>query len=197
MKSNIELTRVSRSDFSPEQYGEHITHLILEAQSDDPTIVLHSHDEIIKRFSASVVAIMDGRIIWNTSLYPTHMKPFNTLSYQGRDISMGECGTTVVEKWIRMKGIGRALVEKALEEFWCLYDGIVTGTVNERMVRLRESLGFREIPFPKELYEEWKKFLSPKMVGWKEEFKERAKCMFLQRNITKEEFDYILSVLSE
>ena len=65
------------------------------------------------------------------------------------------------------------------------------------MFTLRMHQWFENIPFPKELYEEWKKYLAPFMQGWDWEFQERAKCMMYNLNLTEQQKNELINMLQK
>lgn len=64
------------------------------------------------------------------------------------------------------------------------------------MFNLRCSLWFEQVPFPKDLYNEWKKFLSQKMKWWEKEFEQRAKCIIHFKDLSDDIRTHILHLLT-
>ncbi|MDD2487707.1 MAG: hypothetical protein PHS92_05050 [Candidatus Gracilibacteria bacterium] len=175
MQSNEQKPIIGHSPeiLSPDDYVMQMQNLVRRSIKNDPTLVLHSAEEIRNRYENSIIAVLDNKIIGNTSIYPTKMKPLDMLNGQ----KIGECGSTVVEIDKRHKGLGKALSAKAMKILSKKYNALICATINERMENIRKSLGFEYVRFPQEYYDEGRKYLSPLLKGGIIEFESRAKCM--------------------
>lgn len=168
------------------EYVRSIRTLIERSMKVDPTLVLHSREEILGKYPRSIVAFHKNtrEIIWNSSLYPTEFRSLALLQTPPKNASwitwfrIGESGSSVIDPRFRRLGIGREMIIQADVLYWTQYDAIIWATVNPVMKELRiRELGYEIAPFPKDLYEEWKKFLAPRMRWWIREFEEKAVCL--------------------
>jgi|UPI000370D6F7 hypothetical protein len=57
--------------------------------------------------------------------------------------------------------------------------------------------GFERIPFPKELYEEGKKYLAQYMKGGEVEFEARAKCMLYNIKLSEKTKNALITLLQK
>lgn len=167
--------------FTEKEYIAHIKTLVQKSISHDPTLILHSDEEIQKKYHSSIVVFDRGlrRMIWNSSIYSTTFACLQELSDSfGRPIKIGETGSSVIDPNYRNYGIGKRLIIEAELQLWRQYDAIIGATVNTIMrdMRIRE-LWYEIVPFPNDLYEEWKKYLAPRMIGGIKEFEEKATCI--------------------
>ena len=164
---------------------------------NNPTMVLHTDEEILSKYSSSIIAVLHWKIIWNASIYPTNMKPLNALVLWWKNIRVGETWSVIIHPNLRGKWIGKKLINKALQTFCDNYDVIVEATVNDIMFVLSTHQWFERIPFPKALYEEGKKYLAPQM-NWKEfEFKQKAKCLMYNVSLTQEQKNDLICILEK
>ncbi len=178
-------------------YVNKVKQLIQEERKSDQTIVLHSDEEIRSKYTSSIIAILNGEIIWNASIYPTQMRPLNTLILDGKKIRIGESWSVIIHPDFRGQWFGKKLTMTSLATFAHKYDIIVGATVNPKMFSLRIQQGFENIPFPRELYEEGKKYLAPFMTGWEAEFIQRAKCVMYNINLTEQQKKELIKILQK
>lgn len=195
MNNNIQILRAEDSPILEDKYLKSMKQLILRIQKDDPTIVLHTDNEIMDKYKNSLIAILDDEIIWNTSIYNTKMKPLDNIYFAWNKINIWECGSSFVKKEYREIWLWKELVNKWLEVFWSNFDALVWATVNDIMFHLRCSFWFEQIPFPQEYYDEWKEFLSKKMKWWIDEFWKRAKCIMHFQSLSDDVRKHILDIL--
>jgi len=195
MNNNIQILRASESMVSENEYLDSIKTLITETQKEDPTVVLHSDEEIIEKFKDSIIAIINGEIVWNTSIYETNMEPLNEVYKDWKKVKIWECGSTFIKKEYRKLWLWKQLVKTWLKEIGPDFWALLWATVNNIMFNLRCSLWFEEIPFPKKYYEEGRQYLWTKMKWWIEEFEQRAKCTMHFQNTTKEVREHISNIL--
>lgn len=179
------------SILSKKEYLWETQRLIKESIIHEPTLVLHSPKEILNRYNHSIIAILGNSLIANTSIYPTHMKPLDSISW----INIWECGSTVVEIWYRDLWIWKTTILKAMELLWPNYDALVCATINHKMENIRKKLWFEYVKFPKEYYEEWKIHISPKLEWWAKEFENRAKCLMNFSRLSESKRKLILDLL--
>jgi hypothetical protein len=59
--------------------------------------------------------------------------------------------------------LGKKITHQVIESLAAPYDILVGATVSDIMYMLMTHQGFKNIPFPKALYEEGKKYLAPFM----------------------------------
>lgn len=184
--------------FTQKNYITHTKLLIQKSLRIDPTLVLHSDEDIGNRFTNSIVAIDENSswIIGNSSLYPTTFPSLLELRNQSWDvIQIGETGSSVIDPHYRNQGIWKRLIMEAHERLWKRYDAIIGATVNTVMRDMRmNELGYEIAPFPSDLYEEWKIHLAPKMSGGIREFEEKAVCLIKFRILSVR--DKILAALN-
>lgn len=91
---------------SMDEYVHRVKDLVRASIQYDPTLVLHSDDAIAGKYHHSMVIMEGDHMIANTSIYPTSMKPLDTLlDTNGNPITVGECGSTVVDIEKRYSGI--------------------------------------------------------------------------------------------
>lgn len=168
--------------------------IVTNSIKNDPTLVLHDDETILKRYDHSIVVIRrDWVILWNTSIYPTEMVPLDNVASSWTEISVWECGSTVIDLENRCKWLGKMMISEAVSTLWNRYCVLIAATINPLMVEMRKWLGFEEWTFPKKYYEEWLKYLSPKLEWWESEFRARANFLLKFNNL---EFrDYILTIL--
>jgi hypothetical protein len=63
--------------------------MISAAFQQDPTIVVHSDQEIQDKYTHGIVAMYNDVLIGNVNIYPTHMKPLDMLNNSnGQKISV-------------------------------------------------------------------------------------------------------------
>lgn len=178
---------------SSQQYLDHVKCMILTAFQKDPTIVVHSDEEIKEKYAHSIVALYRGLIVGNSNIYPTRMKPLDALSTpNAQKLSVGELWSVIIHSEFRWLWIGKQLTWIALQSLWSKYDAVVSATVNDYMAKIFYDYGFHQIPFPQAYFEEGKKHLWPKMLWWVDEFVQKAKCFLLANNPIK---DYIVEIL--
>ncbi len=180
---------------SSEKYIANLTDLITRSIASDPTLVIHSAHELAHRYHHSIIALIDDRLIANTSIYPTHMAPLDTLTDPvWNPIHIGECGSTVIDLEKRYHWLWTNLTKKAIEQLSHSYQALIAATINPSMEHIRKRLWYEEVPFPKEYFEEWKQFLAPRLPGGIKEFEQRAKCLMrFEGNMELRE--YILQIL--
>lgn len=199
MKNNWTISfgspHISNIDIST--YVESVKNLIKKEREADQTVVLHTDDEIQSKYEASIVAVVDQKIIWNSSIYPTHMKPLDDLIIDGKRIRVWESWSVIIHPDFRGKWLGKQLTSVSLETFTHHYDIIVGATVNDIMYTLRMHQGFERIPFPKELYEEGKKYLAQYMKGGEVEFEARAKCMLYNIKLSEKTKNALITLLQK
>lgn len=83
---------------SIDEYVYSVKNLVRASIQYDPTLVLHSDDAIAGKYHHSMVIMEGDHMTANTSIYPTSMKPLDTLlDIDGNPIKVGECGSTVVD----------------------------------------------------------------------------------------------------
>jgi len=193
----VEFTTPSAANIDISTYLENIKQLIKKERETDQTVVLHSDEEIRNKYFSSIVAVFDNKIIWNSSIYPTHMKPLDNLILDWKKIRVWESWSVIIHPDFRWHWLWRKLTTASFETFFDKYDIIVGATVNNIMFTLRTHQWFENIPFPKELYEEWKKYLAPFMGGWDLEFQERAKCMMYNLNLTEQQKTELINILQK
>lgn len=173
---NIMLSLASEC-LDTETYIQWVKMLINKSLLLDPTLVPHSEEEIWRKYQSSIVAMNNSNnsIVWNTSIYPTTFDCLDSL----RDFcSIWESWSTVVDPEFRWKSIGKELILHADRYIWSQYDAIIWATINPLMLRMRmDLLWYKIVPFPKDLYEEWRQFFSKRLPGWELEFQDRAKCI--------------------
>jgi GNAT superfamily N-acetyltransferase len=192
MKEDIKVMKFIESWISEEEYYKSIVDLTLKSQEEDPTIVLHSKNEIIDRAKESIIVICNWEIVGNESIYKTQMKPLDQLYIDGKNIIVWEAWSLVVKKDFRKNWIWEDLIRASLNN---CFDAVCFGTVNNTVIQLAKKIGYTEIPFPKEFYEEWKKHLSWKMKWWEEEFNNKAKCMMHFKDLDLKYREYIIETL--
>jgi len=88
--ANIFFTTPQDANIDASMYKEHLKDLILQEIHTNPTMVLHTDEEILSKYTSSIIAIVDGKIVGNASIYPTHMQPLDTLILDGKSIRVGE-----------------------------------------------------------------------------------------------------------
>ncbi len=199
MKENLEITFTTPSDANIDlsTYIEDVKGLIKRERESDPTVVLHTDEEIWSKYKYSIIAVLNKKIIWNSSIYDSKMKPLHDLSLQGKKIKVWESWSVIIHPDYRWMWIGKKLTTISLQRFSPNYDIIVGATVNNIMFNLRMHQGFETIPFPKELYEEWKKYLAPFMKDWDVEFEDRAKCMMYNFKLSNEQKKALIHILEK
>jgi hypothetical protein len=89
-KPMIYFTTPQEANIDASIYKEHLKDLILQEIHTNPTMVLHTDEEILSKYDSSIIAIVDGKIVGNASIYPTHMQPLDTLMLDGKNIRVGE-----------------------------------------------------------------------------------------------------------
>lgn len=193
--TTIRFTIPDKANIDMEKYLDSIKQLIIKERESDPTVVLHSDQEIISKYHSSIVWLIDSDIIANSSIYPTNMKPLNNLILWWQKIKVWESWSVIIHPDFRWRWFWKKITTISLQTFSPKYDIIVWATVNAIMYNLRLSQWFEAIPFPQELYEEWKKFLSPLMHWWVQEFQERAKCMMLNISLSNIQKQELISLL--
>ncbi len=180
-------------DISVNDYLIQIKSMIINTLEEDPTIVLHSDEEIKDKYNNSLIAIHQNKIIWNTNIYPTTMKPLDSI-YNSKwfKIEIGELWSVIVDKKYRQHGVAKKMIKHSLDIYGSNYDSIVSATVHKSMNKIFNKYNFEQIPFPQEYFEEWKKYLWPKMQWGIKEFEEKATCVMLfNKNIRSYIFDIL------
>ena len=194
---NIHFIPPCEGNIDTDNYLQSIKDIIQKERESDPTIVLHTDDEILSKYASSVIAISDGKILWNSSIYPTKMHPLSDLMLDEKKIRVGESWSVIIHPDFRWLWLGKKITNKTLELFANEYDIIVGATVNNIMFVLRMQQGFERIPFPKSLYEEGKKYLAPFMKWGEQEFQERARCMMYNMKLTEKEKNDVINILQK
>ncbi len=195
--SNISFTTPQEANIDASIYKDHLKDLILQEIHTNPTMVLHTDEEILSKYTSSVIAIVDGKIVGNASIYPTHMQPLDTLILDGKHIRVGETWSVIIHPDMRGHGLGKNLITKTLSEFSHAYDVIVEATVNDVMFALSLHQGFERIPFPKNLYEEGRNHLAPRMKGKEAEFDQRARCLMYNVTLSQEQKEELIAILQK
>jgi len=88
--ANISFTTPQEANIDASMYKDHLKNLILQEIQTNPTMVLHTDEEILSKYDSSIIAVLDGKIMGNASIYPTHMKPLDTMVLDGKSICVGE-----------------------------------------------------------------------------------------------------------
>lgn len=120
----INILSASDSWISQNEYLSQVKRMILESQALDPTIVLHSDEEILKRFSNSLVALSNWAIIWNSSIYPTHISPLDSINIGWRVLNIWECWSTIVDRRFRWSWLWKKLVIEWSNTFGKKYEAL-------------------------------------------------------------------------
>ncbi len=149
-------------------YAENTANLLREAYEQDPTVIPHKLEEMLQKYTWSVLAVFDNQIIWQASIYNSRI-PW----YTNED----EIGSVLVREWYWNLKIWNSLVERLCESQRYSV-AIISATVNPKMYPIFEKNYFRQIEFPPEYLAEGEQYLAPKMKWWIEEFKTRARCYF-------------------
>jgi hypothetical protein len=89
-KPSISFTTPQEANIDATTYKDHLKTLILQEIHTNPTMVLHTDEEILSKYNSSIIAVVDRKIVGNASIYPTHMKPLDTLILEGKHIRVGE-----------------------------------------------------------------------------------------------------------
>jgi GNAT superfamily N-acetyltransferase len=194
-KPSISFTTPQEANIGASTYKDNLKDLILQEIHTNPTMVLHTDEEIFSKYDSSIIAVVDGKIVGNASIYPTHMKPLDTLILEGKHIRVGEAWSVIIHPDMRGHGLGRNLIAKTLKHFSHVYDIIVEATVNDIMFTLSLHQGFERIPFPKNLYEEGKTHLASRMQGKEAEFEQRAKCLMYNVTLTQGQKEALIDIL--
>lgn len=166
-----------------DEYINQSKQLILKSIELDPTLVLHDDEEISFKYYHSLIAVKWNRMIANSSLYDTSMKPLDKIIVNENIHKIGEIGSVVVDSDYRNSWIGKKLLSETISILWNKYSWIVMATICNSMYHIAGNNWFTTIPFPWEYYNEWKKYLAPRLNWWVQEFENRAKCLFLGENI--------------
>jgi hypothetical protein len=176
-------------------YLASIKTMILDSLLYDPTIILHSDQEILDKYAHSVIALDGSKIIWNVNLYPTHMQPLDSLVCPHQwPLHIGELWSVVVDVNYRNHWVWTCLVKHSLDVFAPHYDAVVSATINDHMDHIFRRFWFENIPFPHQYFEEGKQYLWPKMPWWIEEFTSKAQCFLrLQKDIKQQILEALLS----
>lgn len=192
--THINYTKPNENTISKQEYLNQIKKMIIKTIQNEPTVVLHSDQEILDKYEHGVIAIQNGQIVWNANLYPTQMSELKNLIHpEIWLLNIGELGSVIVDEDYRHHNIGKTMISHTIKELSSRYDAVVSATVNDCMTRIFDKHWFIQIPFPKEYFQEWLTYLWPKMPWWVEEFTRKAKCFML---FNKDIRDYILEVLS-
>jgi predicted RNase H-related nuclease YkuK (DUF458 family) len=88
--SKIELLPPYEGNVDADRYLHSIKHIIQKERKSDPTIVLHTDDEILSKYASSIVAVFEKKIVGNSSIYPTQMQPLSNLTIEGKNVPVGE-----------------------------------------------------------------------------------------------------------
>ncbi len=155
--------------FDASMYAKASSHLLRDAFEHDPTVIPHTFDEMLQKFSSSVIALLDNVVVWQASIYPTSIPEF---------LWSQEIGSVVVRSQNFGNSIGHMLVRWLIHHYGNTSQSIISATVNPRMYPIFEKNGFEQIPFPPLYLEEGKQYLAPKMVWGETEFLERARCYY-------------------
>ena len=156
--------------FTVDEYVHSTQALISESRDLDASVIPHSEDELIYRYNHSIVGIEWESLIGHLALYPTDIEKLAWLN-------IGEMWSVIIRPWQRKKWYGEKMVESGVMELWNKYAAVLAATINEKMEKILNHHNFQYIRFPTTCYEWWKKYLSPLMQGWVEEFARRAKCL--------------------
>lgn len=79
----------------------------------DPTLVLHTDDEIAQKYTSSMVVLdmLSDRMVGNSSLYKTTFPSLQNIHDDaGMIVDIGETGSTVIDPEYRRLGIGKRLI---------------------------------------------------------------------------------------
>ena len=195
--STLLFTTPQEANIQIATYKDHLKDLILHEIANNPTMVMHTDEEICAKYTSSIVAVRHGKIMWNASIYPTHMHPLTPLVLDWKTIRVGETWSVIIHADVRWYGLGSKLITKALQTFSSEYDVIVEATVNDIMFVLSIHQWFERIPFPKALYEEGKKHLAPHMKGKEREFEQKAKCLMYNISLTQKQKNELITILTQ
>ncbi|MEI6773731.1 MAG: hypothetical protein WCL18_02695 [bacterium] len=77
--STICFTTPQEANIAMPIYLDSIKHLIHKERESDQTVVLHTDQEILAKYASSIVAVVQSKIIGNSSIYPSKMKPLYTM----------------------------------------------------------------------------------------------------------------------
>lgn len=181
--NNISFSTPLEANIAVSDYITSVKSLIQKEREVNPTIVLHTDEEIQAKYPTSIVALLHNQeIIWNSSIYPSKMSPFGDLVLLGQQTNVWEAWSTIIHPHFRWRRLGTQLMTHSVQRFIQEYDMIVWATVNDIMYSLLTKLWFEDIPFPQELYQEWKKYLAPLMPQW--DFEKKAKCIMLNKTLS-------------
>jgi len=195
--SKIELLPPYEGNIDADRYLHSIKNIIQKERESDPTIILHTDDEILSKYASSIVAVFEKKIVGNSSIYPTQMDPLSTLAIEGKNIPVGEFWSVIIHPDFRGMWLGKKITHQVIEVFAAPYKVIVGATVSDIMYMLMTHQGFQNIPFPKALYEEGKKYLAPFMQWGEQEFQKRARCMMYNLKLTEKEKNDLITLLQQ
>lgn len=191
---NINFIQPDETIISRQEYLQQIKKMIIQTIQKEPTVVLHTDEEILEKYNHSIVAIHNSQIVWNANLYPTHMSELQNILHPTRWLlNIGELGSVIVDEHYRHHNIWKYMIFQTIQKLSSPYDAVVSATVNECMTKIFDKHWFVEIPFPKEYFKEWLSHLWPKMPWGIEEFKNKAKCFMLFNTPIKK---HVLEVLN-
>lgn len=159
-------------------YAENAVNLLREAYEQDPTVIPHTFEEMLQKYTWSVLAIFDNQIIWQASIYQSTIPKYN-LSY--------EVGSVVVQQNHGNNSLWLQIVSKVIHNKRAHYHGIISATVNQKMYPIFEKNWFLQVEFPPEYLAEGEQYLAPKMSGGKDEFHKKARCYY--RKWPRSQFD--------
>lgn len=157
---------------SEQRYITAISDMIAETRETDKSVIPHTSEELAERYQSSIITLLDKKIIANASIFRTQIREF-----EGQNI--GELGSVIVCPRHRNHKVWHQMIDMTLDTFSDKYEKIVGATINPHMYRIFEEHGFSEADFPDSCLEEGRKYLSPLLEGWEEEFNQRAK-FFIQ-----------------
>ncbi len=192
MKNNT-ITKAMHYFWNAEDYFTEVNQLIENALERDPSLVQHSIEEMEERFPWAVIQLHNNKIIWHASIYPTHMKPLDTILFENKPIQIGEMGSVVIHPEHQWRWFGSLLTQQTLEQSWSHYAGIISATISPLFKKIAERMWFTSwLPFPKDYYQEWLQHLSPKLPGKEHEFMEKASFLVLAPEHIKKEISLLL-----
>ncbi len=134
------------------------------------SVWLRSHKDLEAYYTYSIVALLDGTYVANTTCHPATMVP-SYIDLDEKTITMGESSSVIVDPAHQWKGIGKKIFAEMQKEIVLLqFDAVIGGTISPSMKHIWHTHQYKQIHFPGQLYEEWKAFFA-NLVG--EEYFER------------------------
>ncbi len=151
------------------------------------TVIVHPIKVLKEKYDYSYVAMQGEKIIWSSSIYPTQMTPLDTVSYENKQLIIGEIWSTVINPQYQKQWIGSTLAKFAIEQCREKYEAIVSATINPYRYAKRKMMWFVDATFPQKYYEQWEQCFSKVMKEhWKDFEKESKFTIFCDnQNIKK------------